>query len=235
MSQQSKTTLQSTINTQIADNTSGDISAADIRDNLINITDSLLFNTGSGQAITGSLIVTGGITGSLQGTATTASYVQTAQTASFLNVGTYSITSSWAVSASQALTASQATSASYALSSSFATTAGTATLATNATTAGTAGLITFYPDPSDINYAILFTDQISPSNPGVSAPLYDSNVNVFTYNPFTNRLSLTGSLVISAGSQVVIMTGLPTAEPTSSGQLWLSGSTSNSKFLCVRN
>jgi len=120
MSQQNKTTLQSAINTQLADNTSGDISASDIRDNLINITDSLLFNTGSGQAITGSLIVTGGITGSLQGTATTASYVQTAQTASFLNVGTYSITSSWAVSASQALTSSRATSASYALSASYA-------------------------------------------------------------------------------------------------------------------
>ena len=61
MSQQSKTTLQSAINTQIADNTSGDISAADIRDNLINITDSLLFNTGS-QGITGSLTITEGVT-----------------------------------------------------------------------------------------------------------------------------------------------------------------------------
>jgi hypothetical protein len=80
MSQQSKTTLQSAINTQIADNTSGDISAADIRDNLINITDSLLFNTGSGQAITGSLVVTGGITGSLQGTA---SYATQALSASY--------------------------------------------------------------------------------------------------------------------------------------------------------
>jgi hypothetical protein len=54
MSQQNKTTLQSAINTQLADNTSGDISAADVRDNLINITDSLLFNSGS-QGITGSL------------------------------------------------------------------------------------------------------------------------------------------------------------------------------------
>jgi hypothetical protein len=61
MSQQSKTTLQSAINTQIADNTSGDISAADIRDNLINITDSLLFNTGS-QSITGSLTITERVT-----------------------------------------------------------------------------------------------------------------------------------------------------------------------------
>ena len=54
MSQQNKTTLQSAINTQLADNTSGDISAADVRDNLINMTDSLLFNSGS-QGITGSL------------------------------------------------------------------------------------------------------------------------------------------------------------------------------------
>ena len=64
MSQQNKTTLQSAINTQLADNTSGDISAADVRDNLINMTDSLLFNSGS-QDITGSLTATS-FTGSLQ-------------------------------------------------------------------------------------------------------------------------------------------------------------------------
>ena len=74
MSQQSKASLQFAINTQIADNTSGDISAADIRDNLINLTDSLLFNSGS-QTFTGSLTVDNGITGSLLGTAATASYV----------------------------------------------------------------------------------------------------------------------------------------------------------------
>jgi len=97
MSQQNKSTLQAAINTQLADNTSGDISAADVRDNMINMTDSLVFNEGTGQTITGGLTVTGGITGSLQGTATTASYVVTAQTASYvLN----------AVSASRAATAS---------------------------------------------------------------------------------------------------------------------------------
>ena len=53
MSQQNKTTLQSNINSQINDNTSGEISAADVRNNLINITDSLLFNSGS-QGLTGS-------------------------------------------------------------------------------------------------------------------------------------------------------------------------------------
>jgi hypothetical protein len=61
MSQQNKTTLQSAINTQLADNTSGDISAADVRDNMINMTDSLVFNNGS-SVITGSLGITGSLT-----------------------------------------------------------------------------------------------------------------------------------------------------------------------------
>jgi hypothetical protein len=78
MSQQNKTTLQSAINTQIADNTTGEISAADVRDNLINITDSLLFNNGDAQTIDASLIATNGVTGSLQGTATNAAYATNA-------------------------------------------------------------------------------------------------------------------------------------------------------------
>jgi hypothetical protein len=82
MSQLNKTTLQTNINSQLADNTSRNISAADVRDNLINITDSLLFNSGS-QSIDGSLTVTS-FTGSLLGTATTASYVENAQTASYV-------------------------------------------------------------------------------------------------------------------------------------------------------
>jgi hypothetical protein len=47
-----------------------------------------LFNTGSGQAITGSLIITNGITGSLQGTASwaiNATNATTAATASYIN------------------------------------------------------------------------------------------------------------------------------------------------------
>jgi hypothetical protein len=111
MPQQNKTTLQTNINSQLADNTSGNISAADVRDNLINITDSLLFNSGS-QSINGSLTVTS-FTGSLQGTATTASYVQTAQTALFVqNAQTASYVLN-AVSASFATTTSYALTASY--------------------------------------------------------------------------------------------------------------------------
>ena len=103
MSQQNKSTLQSAINTDLADNTSGDISAADVRDNLINMTDSLLFNNGS-QGITGSLTITEGITGSLQGTATTASYVENAISASYAT--TASVLLGSVTSASFASTAS---------------------------------------------------------------------------------------------------------------------------------
>lgn len=59
--------------------------------------------------VTGSLIATSGITGSLFGTsswAVSSSNSVNAQTASFLALGTYSITSSWSISASQAITAS---------------------------------------------------------------------------------------------------------------------------------
>jgi len=104
MSQQNKTTLQAAINSNLADNTTGNIGAADIRDNLINITDSLLFNSGS-QSITGSLIATQGFTGSLQGIATTSSFVnplrQTVQiTGSTLITGSLGVTGSISTSGS---------------------------------------------------------------------------------------------------------------------------------------
>ena len=63
MSQQNKTTLQQSINTQLADNSTGDISAADIRSNMINITDSLVFNN-EDQSIVGSIELTGDVTAS---------------------------------------------------------------------------------------------------------------------------------------------------------------------------
>jgi hypothetical protein len=58
----------------------------------------------------------------------------------------------------------------------------------------------------------------------------------FTYNPSTNLLKLTGSLILNTTGGIVIMKDLPTTEPTASGQLWVSGSAgSNSKFLCIRD
>ena len=134
MSQQNKITLQSDINSQIADNTSGNISAADVRNNLINMTDSLLFNSGS-QGITGSLTVTEGITGSLEGIATTASFVVTAQTASYVVTAQ---TASYVVNAQTASYVETAQTASFvelAQTASYVVTAQTASYVVTAQTA----------------------------------------------------------------------------------------------------
>lgn len=68
MSQLTKSQLQNNINTDIADNSTGAISAGDVRGNMINITDSLLFLTGSAtQTIVGNINVLGAVTGSFTG------------------------------------------------------------------------------------------------------------------------------------------------------------------------
>jgi hypothetical protein len=178
MSQQNKTTLQAAINTQLADNTSGDISAADVRDNMINMTDSLVFNEGTGQTITGGLTVTGGITGSFQGTATTASYattasfVQSAQTSSYvLN----SISSSFASTASFVRTAQTA---------SFVVTAQTASYVLNAVSASFASTASYIPVAQtlvDANLPLILINGNS-----LVKDQYDS----ITYNPLNNLLTV---------------------------------------------
>jgi hypothetical protein len=79
----------------------------------------------SGSAeITGSLrFLNGGVTGSLFGTAATASYVLQAVSSSFSTTASYSTSSSVAVSSSFATSASYAASSSVTVSASFATTA----------------------------------------------------------------------------------------------------------------
>jgi len=69
----------------------------------------LIFATGSKVQVTGSVIATAGFTGSLQGTATTASFVQNAVSSSFATTASFAVSSSRAVSSSFATTASVAT------------------------------------------------------------------------------------------------------------------------------
>jgi hypothetical protein len=185
MSQQNKTTLQAAINTQLADNTSGDISAADVRDNMINMTDSLVFNEGTGQTITGGLTVTGGITGSFQGTATTASYaatasfVQSAQTASYI---LNSISSSFASTASFVRTAQTA---------SFVVTAQTASYVLNAVSASHATTAS-YISPTFIS-----------SSAAASGFGSGGGGSIFPYTgsaKITGSLGITGSLTSISGS-----------------------------------
>ena len=66
MSQQTRPNLQTNINTDIADNVTGAITAGDVRVNMINMTDSVPFLTGSNAfdgatTITGSLTISGSI------------------------------------------------------------------------------------------------------------------------------------------------------------------------------
>lgn len=201
MSQQSKTTLQSAINTQIADNTSGDISAADIRDNLINITDSLLFNTGSEQSLTGSLNVTEGITGSLLGTA---SYATQALSASYAISASYEInyetSSSYANTASYAETA---TSASYAATASYVLNAVSSSFTTLAQTANTASYIVTAQTASFVatsSWAVSASQAISAS----WAPSVASNPFPFTGSAIiSGSLGVTGSVGIQNGDITV--------------------------------
>lgn len=85
MAQQNKTTLQSAINTLLADNTSGDISAADVRNNLINMTDSLVFNNET-QSITGSILVSGSIIPNTDGVSSTSSFSLGSPTAAWKDI-----------------------------------------------------------------------------------------------------------------------------------------------------
>lgn len=171
--------------------------------------------TGS-HAITGSLIVTGGITGSLQGItsasyASTASFVANAQTASYVVTAQTASYVLNAVSASRATTASYALvaqtllgsiqSASYATSASNAATAsyvaggnvdGTVALAANAISSNEV-----YTAKSNTNsdYKILFTDNLSLDD---SSNVYKDTNSIFLYNPGLGKLTV-GAISASAG------------------------------------
>jgi hypothetical protein len=171
--------------------------------------------TGS-HAITGSLIVTGGITGSLQGVisasyAATASFVQNAQTASYVQIAQTASYVLNAVSASRATTSSYAltaqtllgsvVSASYAATASQAHTAshvaggdvdGAVALASNAFTAGE-----IYVSQTNINgdYKVVFTDNLTLED---NSNIYKDADSTLLYNPGLNRLTV-GTVLASSG------------------------------------
>ena len=114
---------------------------------------------------------------------------------------------------------------------------GTASYATYAENAATAsyynGTIYISQVNPDQKCSLLFTS-LNSSDYGY--PLFDTTPTL-TYNPegATGTLSLTGSMLINALGNQIIMSNLPTSEPATPGELWLSGSTDNSKFLCVKS
>lgn len=203
MAQQNKTTLQSNINTQIADNSLGDITAADVRNNLINMTDSLLFNSGS-QGFTGSL--------NIRGNNTTTSLTITSASFSY-------------GSSDEAVNIR--TSSSVNIPSFLLGTNGTKTFKISSYNGNDASLYT-----TDLTSLSLDCDSgnidLQPNTLGDTV----SHGNFLVVNG--SSLIITGSLSVTGS--IVSLKGLPTSEPSTSGQLWLSGSAgSNSKVLCVRN
>ena len=160
----------------INNNTDNNLVTATGTANTFNGENSLTFN-GSVLALTGALTVTGGITGSLQGTATTASYIDPtfiSASAAASGFGGATVSASYAATASYVLRA---------VSSSFATLAGTATTAGTATYAGNAG-ITDQNGVEDTFY-VTFVEGTSGYLPlGVDS---DS----LQYNASTNTLTVT--------------------------------------------
>ena len=171
--------------------------------------------TGSAQ-VSGSLSVTGGITGSFQGTATTASYVLNAVSASFATSASYAVSASTAtnavtsshalnaVSASFTTSAANATtssyilnaaSASYALTSSFATTAVTASFANAFTVAGT------------LTATTLVVQTITSSVDFVTGSTRFGSLLANTH-AFTGSVGMTGSLAVNGS------VGVGTASPS---------------------
>jgi hypothetical protein len=218
MSQQNQSTLQAAINSQLADNTTGDISAADIRNNLINITDSLLFNSGS-QGITGSFTATS-FTGSLQGTSSlsiTASYINptfisaSAAASGFGSGGGSSInTSSFATTGSNNFIGTQIITGSVVATSFTGSLLGTSSRATNADkvrvdlTGLTSGIRWFMLSPN-------FNQDISPI---ISTP--SGNPFGFSYNLANNQLtvpsitsSFTGSINVTQLMTITPQNPLP--------------------------
>jgi hypothetical protein len=171
--------------------------------------------TGTTVTIPSDLTVTGNITGTLSGTVTnaaTASYVAAANVDGTI---TNAATASYVAAANVDGTVANAATALYAATSSYYD--------------GASIDAEIYLSPTNISddFPILFSSTTSNLG-GYGYPSYDQQPSTFTYNPSTNTFKLVGLTIIASS--------LPTSEPSTSGQLWRSGSAgSNSKILCIRN
>ena len=166
--------------------------------------------TGSAQ-VSGSLSVTGGITGSFQGTATTASYVLNAVSSSFATSAAAATTASYVLNA---VSASFATSASYAVSASTATNAVTSSHALNAvsssfaTTAVTSSFANAFTVAGTLTATTLVVQTITSSVDFVTGSTRFGSLLANTH-AFTGSVGMTGSLAVIGGN-----VGINTTSPT---------------------
>ena len=199
----------------------------------------LIYASGSLVQITGSLIVTQGITGSLFGTssvatnalsasyaatasftpsATTSSYALFATSASFASTASFVLN---AVSSSFAATASYALSSSVAVSSSYARSASLAAQATNANLATNADFINVLNSVGTTIYPLM----VNSTGTGYFAPYNDAE---FSFNPTTNILTTTSSYATQAVniSQYTINQNVGTTDSPTFNNLIVNGNLS---------
>ena len=162
------------------------------------------FFTGS-HAITGSLVVSGGITGTLLGTASTASFVTLAQTASYVENAQ---TASLAQTASFVTLAQTASYVTTAQTASYVTTAQTASFVTLAQTASyvenaqTASYINSLEQDIQLTGSLIVDEGYIANFPTNSMNLtIPSGYNALLIGPIYNSASIN----VSIGSRLVIL------------------------------
>lgn len=244
MTQRTKGVLQSNITTQIAPNNSGQISAEDVRDNLLDITDSLVFLSSGNNALTGSF--TGSFTGIFSGThqgdgqgltgIISSSYASTTLNASTASMGTdfladSSLTVQGPTQLGTALTHTTIISGSVSIINTTDLADSTITIK-DATYSQTSGSIDIHSQgDTQIPSIILRTLDES-----ATFTIAEDGAGAAAIRQTGGGLALRadGDLELY-GTRIIVTEGLPTTEPLQSGQLWLSGSAGNSKFLMVRD
>ena len=217
----------------INNNTDNNLVTATGTANTFNGENSLTFN-GSVLALTGALTVTGGITGSLQGTATTASYINptfisaSAAASGFGTGGGGSVSASYAATASFAILADTATTSTTATNadkidvSSFNSSPGTCNVLL---TSATSGYVSIGVDTTTLTYSpstgIFGTDKITATN--VSATSFTGSLQ----GTATTASYISGSNVIGAVSNSNALNGNADSYYTNASNI-SSGTISNS-------
>jgi hypothetical protein len=158
----------------------------------------------------GAVSASGGITGSLLGTATSASFTTSAANATTASIADNAVTASralnantasFATSAANATTASFATSAANATTASFATNTANATSASYATFANTASSANDFLVRGTLTATTIVAQVITSSTDFVTGSTRFGSLLANTHQ-FTGSVSITGSLTVSTGNGI---------------------------------
>ena len=196
--------------------------------------------------ITGSLNVTQTITGSLQGTATTASFVTTAQTASYV---TTAQTASYVATASFITLAQTASFVTTAQTASYVVTANTASFVTTAQTAS------YVLQAVSASYATTASYALSGGGGGVSQIVAGTNITISPTNglgavtinstgggssfPYTGSAIISGSLTVTGSGSFTGNVGINSPNPgvtfEVSGSTRITGSAAVQSYATATN